>query len=273
MSKNRIAVMTEAMMEAEPVAQTDRQEGDTAAVLWEDVQAEHFSMLRLAPLPTDRATGGRPLRFVEFGRAERHSKDFSLLRMTYHLPGQKTRKEQNNLDIWVDHANRSVRVGPESGLQIEPWNRGLGRFMVAQGIHWAQKRWSEYRIEGTALANKDALNEDTRLRRDHFLKTQGFEVAYADPQHLKGSVKDAKIGNLNNTWNTEKVQIVEILDAAHMLQQAEQKIQEQEVTIKKAEDRVSKFRRDDAGLRFTIACLVTFAVFQAGLLIWIATHR
>ncbi|MDG6401915.1 hypothetical protein QCD79_18075, partial [Pseudomonas quasicaspiana] len=23
----------------------------------------------------------------------------------------------------------------------------------------------------------------------------------------------------------------------------------------------------------TIACLVTFAVFQAGLLIWIATHR
>jgi hypothetical protein len=26
-------------------------------------------------------------------------------------------------------------------------------------------------------------------------------------------------------------------------------------------------------LRFTITCLVAFAVFQAGLLIWIATHR
>jgi hypothetical protein len=145
--------------------------------------------------------------------------------------------------------------------------------MVAQGIHWAQKRWSEYKIAGTALANKDALNEDTRLRRDHFLKTHGFEVVYADPQHLKGSIKDAKVGNLNNTWNTDKVQIVEILDAAQMLQQAEQRIQEQEVSIKKAEDKVSKYRRDDSGLRFTIACLVTFAVFQAGLLIWIATHR
>ncbi|MGV2837332.1 hypothetical protein ACNPOQ_26715, partial [Pseudomonas shirazensis] len=28
----------------------------------------------------------------------------------------------------------------------------------------------------------------------------------------------------------------------------------------------------DGGLRFTITCLVAFAVFQAGLLIWIATR-
>lgn len=266
--------MTEASMQTEAVATADAKEGEVAApVLWEDVQPEHFSMLRLSPLPTDRATGGRPLRFVEFGRAERNNKEFSLLRMSYHLPGQKTRKEQNNLDIWVDHANRAVRIGPESGLQIEPWNRGLGRFMLAQGIHWAQKRWSEYHIEGIALANKDALNEDTRMRRDHFLKTQGLEVVYADAQHLKGAVKGAKVGNLNNTWNTDKVQIVEIIEAAQMLQHAEQKIQEQEVTIKKTEDKVNKYRRDDSGLRFTIACLVTFAVFQAGLLIWIATHR
>ncbi|RAU41578.1 hypothetical protein DBY65_025520 [Pseudomonas sp. RIT412] len=266
--------MTEATTQAEMAAPTEGQDGEVASpVLWEEVQAEHFSMLRLAPLPTDRATGGRPLRFVEFGRAERHNREFSLLRMSYHLPGQKTRKEQNRLDIWVDHTLKTVRVGPESGLQIEPWNRGLGRFMLAQGVHWAQKRWSEYRIEGTALANKDALNEDTRQRRDHFLKKQGFEVAYADPQHLKGSIKDAKVGNLNNTWNADKVQIVEILEAAHMLQQAEQRILEQEVEIKKAEEKVNKYRRDDSGLRFTIACLVTFAVFQAGLLIWIATHR
>ncbi|MEK1839763.1 MAG: hypothetical protein AAAB23_31035, partial [Pseudomonas sp.] len=36
---------------------------------------------------------------------------------------------------------------------------------------------------------------------------------------------------------------------------------------------VSKYKREDTGLRFTIICLVAFAVFQAGLLIWIATHR
>jgi len=266
--------MTDTPSLAGPVETPASTEGEVVApVLWEDVHAEQFLMLRLAPLPTDRATGARPLRFAQLGRAERHSKEFSLLRLSYQLPAQKTRKEQNHLDLWVDHTHQTVRVGPESGLQIEPANRGLGRFMLAQGTLWAQKRWSSYRVEGTALANKDALQEDTRLRRDHFLKTQGFEVVYADAQHLKGSVKDVKVGNLNNSWNAEKVQVVEILDAAQMLQQAEHKLVEQEVTIKKHEEKVNKYRREDSGLRFTIACLVTFAVFQAGLLIWIATHR
>ena len=266
--------MTDTSPVTAPVDTPEATEGEVAApVLWEDVHAEHFLLLRLAPLPTDRSSGARPLRFAQFGRAERNSKEFSLLRLSYRLPAQKTRKEQNHLDIWVDHTHRTVRVGPESGLQIEPLNRGLGRFMLAQGILWAQKHWAEYKVEGTALSNKDALQEDTRLRRDHFLKTQGFEVIYADTQHLKGSVNDAKVGNLNNSWNAEKVQIVDMLDAAQMLQQAEQKLVEQEVTIKTHEEKVNKYRREDSGLRFTIACLVTFAVFQAGLLIWIATHR
>lgn len=271
---DRIAVnMTETKALPDTIDETQVAEAPAPAQLWEEVKPETFLMLRLAPLQTDRATGGRPLRFVQFGRAERHSKDVSLLRLNIQLPGQKVRREQNHLDVWVDHEKHIVRFGPDSGLQIEPWNRGIGRFLIAQGIHWAQKKWSSYKVESFALPSKDGLNEDTRLRRDHFLKTHGFEVVYADPQHLKGSIKDAKVGNLNNTWNTDKVQIVEILDAAQMLQQAEQRIQEQEVSIKKAEDKVSKYRRDDSGLRFTIACLVTFAVFQAGLLIWIATHR
>jgi hypothetical protein len=240
---------------------------------WEDVQPEHFQMLRLAPLATDRATGGRPLRFVQFGRAERHSKPLSLLRINIQLPGQRVRKEQNTLDIWVDHEKRTVRFGPESGLQIEPWNRGIGRFLIAHAVHWAQKKWSSYKIEGVPLASKDGLNEDTRLRRDHFLRTLGFEVVYADAQHMKGSIKDVQVGNLHSTWNNDKVQIVEILEAAQMLEKAEQNLTEQEVTIRKHEDRVNKYKREDSGLRFTIACLVTFAVFQAGLLIWIATHR
>ncbi|HEX8540443.1 MAG TPA: hypothetical protein VF671_01935 [Pseudomonas sp.] len=240
---------------------------------WEEVQPETFMMLRLAPLQTDRATGARPLRFVQFGRAERHSKELSLLRLAIQLPGQRVRREQNHLDVWVDHEKRLVRMGPDSGLQIEPWNRGIGRFLAGQGILWAQKKWSTYKIESVALASKDGLNEDTRLRRDHFLRTQGFEVAYADAQHMKGSVKDVQVGNLHSTWNTEKIQIIEILEASQMLENAEKKMIEQEVLIRQHEDRVAKYKREDSSLRFTIACLVTFAVFQAGLLIWIATHR
>jgi len=264
--------MTETTDLPEKVGETQAAEAKPAQP-WEDVKPEIFQMLRLAPLQTDRATGGRPLRFVEFGRAERHSKELSLLRMNIQLPGQRVRREQNHLDIWVDHVTHIVRFGPESGLQIEPWNRGIGRFLIAQGIHWAQKKWSGYKVESFALPSKDGLNEDTRMRRDHFLKTQGFEVGYADAQHMKGSFKDVQVGNLHSTWNNDKIQIIEILEASQMLENAEKKMIEQEVAIRQHEDRVNKYKREDSGLRFTIACLVTFAVFQAGLLIWIATHR
>ncbi|MCU1748422.1 hypothetical protein [Pseudomonas sp. 6D_7.1_Bac1] len=240
---------------------------------WSDVTAEHHKMLRLAPLKTDRATGGRPLRFVEYGYAERNNKERSLLRMSISLPGQRVRKEQNHLDVWVDHETRRVHFGPDSGLQIEPMNRGIGRFLAAQGITWAKKKWSSYTVDGADLNNKDALNEDTRLRRDHFLRAHGFDVVYADAQHLKGSVKEVKVGDLLGDWNAEKLQFVEILEAAQMLQQAEQNLAEQEVKLQKQEEKVSKYKREDTGLRFTISCLVAFAVFQAGLLIWIATHR
>ena len=107
---------------------------------WADVQAEHHKMLRLAPLQTDRATGGRPLRFVEFGYAERNNKEHSLLRMTISLPGQRVRKEQNHLDVWVEHDTRRVHFEPEGGLQVEPLNRGIGRFLLAQAAQWAQKK-------------------------------------------------------------------------------------------------------------------------------------
>ena len=240
---------------------------------WADVDVEHPKMLRLAPLQTDRSTGGRPLRFVEFGYAERQDKVRSLLRMRITLPGQRVRKEQNHLDVWVDHLEKRVHFGPDSGLQIEPLNRGIGRFMAAFGINWAKKRWPGYTVDGTDLNNKDALNEDTRLRRDHFLRVQGFDVAYADVQHLKGNVQPGKVSDVLDSWNTEKVQFVEILEAAQMLQQAEQNLAEQEVKLRKEEEKVLKFKREDSGLRFTITCLVAFTVFQAGLLIWIATHR
>lgn len=240
---------------------------------WADVHVEHHRMLRLAPLKTDRNTGVRPLRFVDFGYAERNSKEHSLLRMSLALPGQRVRKEQNHLDVWVDHLSKRVHFGPDSGLQLEPMNRGIGRYMAAQGITWAKQRWPAYTVDGTDLNNKDALNEDTRLRRDRFLTAHGFDVVYADAQHLKGSVKEVKVGDLLGEWNVEKLQQVEVLEAAQMLQQAEQNLAEQEVKLKKHEEKVSQYKREDAGLRFTITCLVAFAVFQAGLLIWIATHR
>ncbi|EKT4524409.1 hypothetical protein QEM13_003702 [Pseudomonas putida] len=253
-------------------ADEEPQAPESAPLPWEDLAPEHFQLLRLAPLPTERTSGARPLRFVEFGHAERHSKEHSLLRLVIRLPGQKVRKEQNHLDIRVDHEQRLVRIGGDSGLQLEPLNRGLGRFLLGQAVQWLQRRWSHYQVEGMSLPSKDALNEDSRLRRDHVLRGAGLDVEYADGQLLKARIVETTVGQLKGSWNGEKVQRVDILEAAGMLQQAEQQLLEKEAQLRERDERVAKYRREDSGLRFTITCLVAFSVFQAGLLIWIATR-
>ncbi|MFC4861099.1 hypothetical protein ACS8MQ_08130 [Pseudomonas sp. MAHUQ-62] len=239
---------------------------------WSELAAEHFDLLRLAPLPIDRHTGSRPLRFVELGRVERHSKEQSVLRLSIGLPGQKVRKEQNLLEVWVDHRSKEVRFGPDNGLNLEPQNRGLGRFLLAQGIAWAKQHWAHYRVEGGALPAKDALDNEARLRRDHVLKAQGFGIEYQDNLQLKASYGAGRVSELHGDWHREKVQLVGLQEAAAMLEQADQNLHRQEVEIRKLEERIAVYKREDGGLRFTIACLVVFAVFQAGLLIWITTH-
>lgn len=239
---------------------------------WADLGAEHFRLLRLAALPIDRRTGARPLRFVQLGRVERHSPQLSMLRLTIHLPDQAVRKQINTLEIWIDHRARELRFGPDKGLHLEPVNRGLGRFLVAQGVAWAQQHCAHYLVEGGALHVRDAPTDDARARRDHFLQTQGFTIDYQDPLQLKASYSAARVSILHSDWHSDKVQIVETLEAAAMLQRADQALNEQEARLRKLEERAAQYKREDGSLRFTIACLVTFCVFQAGLLIWIATH-
>lgn len=259
-------------MSESPAEQQSVEEAAPQPHPWAELAVEHFDLLRLAPLPIDRHTGARPLRFVELGRVERHSKEQSLLRLVVQLPGQKVRKEQNLLEVWADHRNKEVRFGPDGGLSLEPQNRGLGRFLLAQGVAWAKQRWAHYRVEGGALPSKDALDNEARLRRDHVLKAQGFDLTYLDNLQLKANYGAGRVSELYSDWNREKVQLVGLQEAAAMLELADQNLRRQEVEIRKLEERIAVYKREDGGLRFTIACLVAFAVFQAGLLIWIATH-
>ena len=260
------------MTEIDPQPSTHEAEQPPQPHPWENLAAEQFQLLRLAPLPADRSSGLRPLRFVRLGRIERHSDEQSLLRLSVEVPGQRLRREQNLLEVWADHRNREVRFGADKGLQVEPLNRGLGRFLMAQGIAWARQRWGSYSVEGGALAVKDVLSEEARQRRDHFLRIQGFEVEYQDLAQVKASYSASRVSTLNPEWNHDKVQQLELLECAAMLQQADQNLHEQQVKITKLEQRIGVLKREDSGLRFTIACLVALALFQAGLLIWSATR-
>ncbi|TBU88983.1 hypothetical protein [Phytopseudomonas dryadis] len=260
------------MTDSQTPATADEAEKVEPAHPWAQLAPEHFRLLRLAPLPIDRHTGARPLRFVQLGRVERHSKEHSLLRLSIQLPGQKVRKEQNVLELWLDHRNKEARFGPDSGLNLEPQNRGLGRFLLAQAAAWAKQHCAHYTVESGALPARDALAEDARARRDHCLKAQGFAVEYQDALQLKAHYSASRISALHSDWQAEKVQFVEQLDAAQMLQQADQNLREQDVQIRKQNEQIEQLKREDGGLRFTITCLVAFCLFQAGLLIWIATR-
>ena len=239
---------------------------------WAALAAERFRLLRLAPQPGGRGAKPAPLRFAQLGRVERHSPQQSLLRLSLQLPDQQTRKNQNCLEVWVDHRSREVRFGLDAGFQVEPQDRGLGRFLLAQGIEWAKQRFSTYAVEGQALPSKDAFSDEARERRDHFLKALGFEVSYEDPLQLKARCSASHVGVLHGNWNTDKVQLVELLEAAAMLQQADRGIRELEGQLRKRDETVAGLKREDSTLRFSIACLVIFCTFQAGLLIWIATR-
>lgn len=239
---------------------------------WAGLAPERFSLLRLAPLPTDRYSGMRPLRFIQLGRLERLGKAHSLLRLSLQLPGQQVHKEQNVLEVWADHQNKEVRFGPPTGLQLEPQNRGLGRFLLAQGSAWARQHYAHYRVADSALAGRDSLSEEARARRDHCLQAQGFVVEYLDPLQLQARCGAARVSALHSDWHADKVQLVELLDAASMLQQADQNLQGQEIKIRKLNERIEQLRHEDGNLRFTIICLVLLCLFQAALLIWIATR-
>ncbi|MVW75724.1 hypothetical protein [Pseudomonas xionganensis] len=239
---------------------------------WADLPAERFQLLRLAPLPADRHTGARPLRFVQLGRVERRGKEHSLLRLSLQLPGQRLRKGQNLLEIWADHQLKQVRFAPEKGLSLEPENRGLGRYMLAQAISWARQHYAHYLVEPFPLPTQDAFSKEAVARREHCLKAQGFTIDYLDPLQLKAQASAPRVSSLYGDWHAEKVQQVELLDAAAMLTQADQSLREQDVKIRKLEDRLDTYKREDGSLRFTITCLIAFCVFQAGLLIWIATR-
>lgn len=239
---------------------------------WAALTPERFRLLRLAPLPTDRDTGPRPLRFVELAQVERHTPQQSLLKLFVRLPGPVLSKKHNVLEVWADHRAKELRFGPDSGLHMEPVNRGLGRFLLAQGALWAQKRWAHYLVEGGALPAKDITGEGMRIRRDHCLLSQGFDVLYPEPQQLKATYGAPRVSSLRPDWNTEKVQIIDLQNAAAMLEQADRNLLELETRNSDIQERLNRFRREDGTLRFTIACLIAFALFQAGLLIWIATR-
>jgi hypothetical protein len=236
---------------------------------WAELPAKQWQLLRLAPLANERNSGPRPLRFAELARCEHHGQGLSLLRLSVQLPAQVLHREQNVLEVWLDHSLRTLEFGPADGLQVEPSNRGLGRFLAAQGILWAQQRCGHYQVLGGDFAAKDSFEEHRRKQRDHLLESLGFVVVQDPSTPFKGSYSAALASSLRGEWNHDKLQPVSLLDAGKMLQQADQNLAEQASKLRHQEQQLASNLRDESALRFTISTLVVFCLFQAALLLWL----
>lgn len=135
-----------------------------------------------------------------------------------------------------------------------------------------QSKWHDYSLPTVGLKSGQAPNELARLRRDHALQAQGFTVTYNDGVQMSASCTAIRLEQLGRDWNREKVRVMDHLEAAHLLYSSDQNLRAQTAQIKKLDEKISLLQRDDNTLRFTIFTLTFFAIFQAGLLIWMATR-
>ncbi len=236
---------------------------------WANLQPNQFQLLRLSPLPIEKGSGARQLRFARLGRVERHHPQQSMLRMSIELPGHVLHKEHNRLELWADHRHRELRMGLDSGVQIEPANRGLGRLLLAQGVIWAKQRWGSYQVVGGPLPAKGSLDDNSKARRDRVMKALGVKLTFEDALQLKGHYSAGKVSELSSDWNQEKTQIVDLLEAGLMLQQADQSLHEQALKIRQAEDRVAAFKRNESSLRFSVNALLGLCGFLTLLLLFL----
>lgn len=239
---------------------------------WAALPYDNVQMLRLAPLIAERETGLRPLLFGCLSRVSRHSKELSMLRLSVSLPEQKNNKTINYLEVWVHHQTKEIRILPEHGLLTEPGNRGLGRLLLAQAAGWLSPKWHDYSLPSIDLKATLVPSDLARLRRDHALQAQGFTVTYNDAVQMSARCTVMNLLQLGKEWNHEKVRIMDHLEAAHLLYSSDLNLKAQTSRLQKLSERVELLKRDDNTLRFTIFTLVFFAIFQAGLLIWMATR-
>lgn len=252
-----------------PAAETPLQKKQKT---WAALPYDSVQILRLAPLTAERETGLRPLLFGCLNRISRHSKEMSMLRLSVVFPDKKFGKNSNNLELWVDHREKTIQILPEHGLFTEPGNRGLGRLLMAQAVEWCSPKWHDYSLPSLELKTKLVPTDMARLRRDHALQAQGFTVTYNDGVQMSASCTAIRLDQLGREWNRDKIRIMDHLEAAHLLYSSDLNLKSQTSQISALNQKLELLQRDDNTMRFTIFTLIFFAIFQAGLLIWMATR-
>ena len=187
-----------------------------------------------------------------------------LLRLEARADGETPAADSNRVEVLVDHETRRLRFGP-TAAQMTPSRRGLGGFLFARLVDWCHRHCADYVVTPIMLPPGDTA--EASEAPDKLLRRAGFDVQLLDDGRRRAQARCG--ADLISSWDTQRV---EPLDMAELLRRLRE--QEGETLKTHAQNNVLKaqleqLRRNDLGSRFAIGCLITLAIFQALLLLWV----
>lgn len=192
-----------------------------------------------------------------------------LLRLELRIDDETVPAGTNHMELLVDHRHQRVRFGPLQGLRIFPAQRGVGGFLLAQLIDWAQRKFADYSVTPITLSSGDVAGEEARQIRERLLKRAGFHQTYNDEARTRGKAQANRVGDLIASWNTERIQRLHVGEILQQLREQEQQNRQQLAQLTTLQARLDDYRRNDLGHRFAIGCLIVFSIFQALMLLWV----
>lgn len=192
-----------------------------------------------------------------------------VFRLQIQLENEPLVEGANHMEVLVDHKNQRVRFAPVSGLRMQPAQRGMGGFLLAQLIEWCQRRYGDYAVVAIQLQDANTAGEDARLGRGKLLSRAGFDVSEPDDPTAVGHARAAKVNELISQWNSERIGVLHVAELLGQLRDQEALNLKQSAQTAQLQRTIDHYQSNDTGQRFAIGCLIVFAVFQALMLLWV----
>ncbi|WOD09606.1 hypothetical protein RPW65_11015 [Pseudomonas sp. NyZ704] len=192
-----------------------------------------------------------------------------LFRLRVNTDGESKTDDFNLMEVLVDHKNRRVRFGPLEHVRMQPAQRGLGGYLLAQLIEWCQRSCGDYSITPIMLHAEEVSSEESRLIREKLLLRAGFDLSYSNEERTAGRAQANRVSSLISSWNTEKVAAIQISDILNQLREQEQLNRKQQAQLSQFQRVIDNFKNNEMNQRFAIGCLIVFAIFQALMLLWV----
>mgnify|MGYP003639473888 FL=1 len=192
-----------------------------------------------------------------------------VFRLKVQLDGEPAVEDANHMEVLVDHRQKRVRFAPVKGLRMQPAQRGLGGFLLAQLIEWCQRRYGEYAVAPITLDAGDVGSEEATEIRHRLLSRAGFDISEPDATTHVVHARAGQVDALFSQWNTERVGVLQVTELLRQLREQETVSHKQTLQMTQLQRTIDQFQSNDTGQRFAIGCLIVFAIFQALMLLWV----